>query len=59
MDLRALTWLALGLVVIWFAAALVFKVVGALVHLLLVAAAVLLLVRLFQRTRRRGPTPLV
>jgi hypothetical protein len=58
MDLRALTWLALGLVVIWFLAAVIFQVVGALIHLLLVVAAVMLLWRVFQRSRR-GPTPLV
>jgi len=57
MDFKSLAWIALALVVVWIVAGLVFKVAGAAIHLLLLAAVVLVLISLVQRARRSSRSP--
>ena len=52
MDRRGLAWLALVFLLVWIVAGLIFKVAGAAIHLLLIAAVILGLVSLVQRARR-------
>jgi hypothetical protein len=52
MDFKGLGWIALALVIVWIVAGLLFKVAGAAIHLLLLAAVVFALFSLFQRVRR-------
>jgi hypothetical protein len=52
MDFKGLGWIALALVIVWIVAGLFFKVAGAAIHLLLLAAVVFALFSLFQRVRR-------
>lgn len=52
MDFKGLAWLALVLLLAWIVAGLIFKVAGAVIHLLLIAAVILAIVGLIQRTRR-------
>ena len=52
MDHKGLGWMALVLLAVWIVAGLVFKVAGAAIHLLLLAAVVVGLLSLIQRTRR-------
>jgi len=52
MDFKGLAWIALALVIVWAVAGLLFKVAGAAIHLLLLAAVVFALFSIFQRARR-------
>jgi large-conductance mechanosensitive channel len=55
MDFKGLAWVALALLLVWVVAGLVFKVLGAAIHLLLLAAAVFAIISVVQRVRRRTP----
>lgn len=55
MDHKGLAWTALVLLLVWIFTGLIFKVAGAAIHLLLIAAVILGLVSLARRVRR--PTP--
>ena len=52
MDFKGLAWIALVLLLVWIVAGLIFKVAGAAIHLLLIAAVIMGLVSLVQRARR-------
>jgi len=54
MDLKNIAWIALVLFAVWVVAGLIFKVAGAAIHLLLIAAVVLALISLISRIRRPG-----
>lgn len=51
MDFKGLAWVALALFVVWIFAGLIFKVAGAAIHLLLIAAVVFAIISLVQRAR--------
>lgn len=53
--MKNLAWLALVLFVIWVVAGLIFKVAGAAIHLLIVAAVVLAIISFVSSLRRPGP----
>jgi hypothetical protein len=55
MDLKGLAWIAAVLFVVWIVAGLIFKLVGAAIHLLLIAAVVLGVISLVSRARGSGP----
>jgi|GEM_PF-2335030 large-conductance mechanosensitive channel len=55
MDFKGLAWVALALLLVWVVAGLVFKVLGAAIHLLLLAAVVFAIISVVQRVRRRTP----
>ena len=55
MDLKNLAWIAVALFVIWIVAGLIFKLIGAAIHLLVIAAVVLAVISLVSRIRRPGP----
>ncbi|AKJ04569.1 hypothetical protein ATI61_101351 [Archangium gephyra] len=55
MDLKSLAWIAVALFVVWVVAGLIFKIVGAAIHLLLIAAVVLGVISLVSRARGSGP----
>lgn len=55
MDLKNLGWIAVALFVVWVVAGLIFKLVGAAIHLLVIAAVVLAVISLVSRIRRPGP----
>ncbi len=55
MDLKSLAWIAAVLFIVWVVAGLIFKIVGAAIHLLLIVAVVLGLISLVSRIRRPGP----
>ncbi len=54
MDLKNIAWIALVLFVVWVVAGLIFKLAGAAIHLLLVAAIVMAIISLISRVRRPG-----
>ena len=54
MELKSLAWIAFVLFIIWVVAGLIFKVAGAAIHLLLIAAVVLGLISLVSRVRGPG-----
>jgi hypothetical protein len=54
MDLKNLAWIALVLFAIWVVAGLIFRIAGAAIHLLFVAAVVMAIVSLVSRVRRPG-----
>jgi Flp pilus assembly protein TadB len=56
MDFKGLAWIALALVIVWMVAGLLFKVAGAAIHLLLLAAVVFALISIFQKARRNSRT---
>lgn len=53
MNFKGLAWVALALLLIWVLAGLVFKVVGAAIHLLLLAAVVFAVISVVQRVRKQ------
>jgi Family of unknown function (DUF5670) len=55
MEMKNLAWLALVLFAVWVVAGLIFKVAGAAIHLLIVAAVVLAIISLVSHLRRPGP----
>ncbi|MFY0523374.1 DUF5670 family protein [Archangium gephyra] len=55
MDLKGLAWLAVVLFVLWVVAGLIFKILGAAIHLLLIAAVVLGVISLVSRVRGSRP----
>jgi hypothetical protein len=55
MDLKNLAWIAVALFIVWVVAGLIFKLVGAAIHLLVIAAVVLAILSLVSRIRRPGP----
>ncbi|HYO57497.1 DUF5670 family protein [Archangium sp.] len=54
MDLKRLAWIAFTLFLVWVVAGLIFKIAGAAIHLLLIAAVVLGLISLVSRARGPG-----
>jgi hypothetical protein len=54
MDLKNIAWFGLVLFAIWVVAGLIFKVAGAAIHLLLVAAVVMAIIGLVSSFRRPG-----
>lgn len=56
MELKNLAWIALVLFAIWVVAGLIFKVAGAAIHLLVVAAVILVIISLVSRLRGPGHT---
>jgi hypothetical protein len=54
MDLKHLAWVALVLFAVWVVAGLIFKVAGAAIHLLVIAAVIMGLISLVSRVRRPG-----
>ncbi|HZH15994.1 MAG TPA: hypothetical protein VE057_16710 [Archangium sp.] len=55
MDLKNLAWIAVALFIVWVVAGLIFKLVGAAIHLLVIAAVVLAIISFVSRIRRPGP----
>lgn len=55
MDLKSLAWIAVTLFIIWVVAGLIFKILGAAIHLLLIAAVVLGIISLVSRLRGSRP----
>jgi uncharacterized membrane protein YjjB (DUF3815 family) len=55
MDLKSLAWIAVTLFIVWVVAGLIFKILGAAIHLLLIAAVVLGVLSLVSRLRGSRP----
>ncbi len=52
MNFKGLAWIAFILLLVWIFAGLIFKVAGAAIHLVLLAAVILGIISLVQRARR-------